>query len=442
MGDAEQLLTYRRASALDGGRLALETAGGTALAGPVGNPRFFTGFLAEAAPAAGGLQAVARVARSRYPELTGRPAFRDPVVTCNGDRLRFESFSRCCGVYARLDVLSDGLDGEVHDRGTTNVDINEPLRRMLARVGGRDPLHLSVGPDELTATTLEGSVVEKKVPLPQRWLRGFAEVQVITAGFEPRAELPAAEAARFLRSLPSRSRGAVWAVPAGRYLRLTGAPVPGAVCVANPERLESLVPLLRFARTLRLYGPVVRAGNRPVASAWELDLPGMRLVLALSPDTNRGFSGEGAVLDALASDDTETDAELIGALLAFEPRVEVDLLVERADLPGARVRDALTQLGTAGRIGYDLAEAAYYHRELPYDAKLAEATNPRLRNARALVDEGAVRIYGDAATVTVGDHAHRVWAGGCTCRWWTEFGGSRGKCKHVLAVDMVRSGAR
>ncbi|WP_235883928.1 hypothetical protein [Saccharopolyspora elongata] len=135
MSDAAHSLTYRRPSVLDGGRLGLETAGGTALAGPAGNPRFFTGFLTDAAPAAGGLQAIARVARSRYPELTGRPAFRDPVVTCNGDRLRFESFSRCCGVYARLDVLSGGLDGEVHDRGTTNVDINDPPRTALRRDG-------------------------------------------------------------------------------------------------------------------------------------------------------------------------------------------------------------------------------------------------------------------------------------------------------------------
>ncbi|GAA2808693.1 SWIM zinc finger domain-containing protein [Saccharopolyspora taberi] len=431
------MLAYRRSSVLDARGLGLETAGGTALAGPADNPRFFTGFLTDAAPAACGLQAVARVARSRYPELTGVAAYRDPVVTCNGDRLRFESFSRCGGVYARLDVLSGGLDGEVHDRGTTNVDINEPLRRMLARVGGRDPLHLAVGPDDLTATTLDGSVVEKKVELPQRWLRGFAEVQVITAGFEPRAELAAPEAARLLRSL-SASR-VHWAVPAGKSLRLTGSPVPGAVCLAGPNRLEALAPLLRFARAVRVYGPVVGRGAKPCASAWEVELPGMRLVLALSPETRRGFSGEGAVLDALAGDEVESDADLVGALLEFEPRIEVDLLAERAGLGHHRVRAALTQLGTAGRVGYDLAEATYFHRELPYDAAAVDLMNPRLRNAKSLVAQGAVRLDGDTATVVVGDRTHRVHPGGCTCEWWRDHGGSRGKCKHVLAVDIVRN---
>ncbi len=76
---------------------------------------------------------------------------RDPVVTCNGDRLRFESFSACGGVYARLDVLQEALDGDVVELGTTNVDVNVPLRKALARVGGNDPLHLAVGDDEVVA---------------------------------------------------------------------------------------------------------------------------------------------------------------------------------------------------------------------------------------------------------------------------------------------------
>ena len=59
-------------------------------------------------------------------------------------------------------------------------------------------------------------------------------------------------------------------------------------------------------------------------------------------------------------------------------------------------------------MGYDVAEAAYFHRELPYDAARVEAMNPRLANARALVAAGAVRLEGELATVAVGDHGHRV----------------------------------
>lgn len=402
--------------------LGLQTSGGRAP-----NPRFFTGFLADSQQAATGLLAIAKIAGTRYFQPTTE-RLRDPVVTCSGDRLRFESFSGCCGVYARLDVLGQALDGEVHDRGTTNVDVNEPLRRALARVTAGEPLHLTVGPDSVEVGTFDGTVVEKKVPLPQRWLRGFAETQVITSGFDLRAELTGADAARFLRTLPKTTKP-MWAVPSGRSMRLTGSPARNAVCLAGANRLEVLLPLIRFARAVRLYGAPATA---PAASGWEVDLGAQRLTLVLSPEVNRGLSGEGAVLDGLAAGDADTDADLVGALLDFEPHVDIPDLAERSGLSPQRVKHALTQLGTAGRVGYDLAEASYFHRELPYDNTDVAAMNPRLRNARTL----APTVRWDGTTALVGDY--RVDGEACNCQWWVEYRGTRGKCKHVLAADIAR----
>ncbi|SEH00098.1 SWIM zinc finger [Nonomuraea solani] len=434
MTQAIQSYAYAGHSTLTDGRLGLSTSGGTALAGPQAHPRFFSGLLTQAAPAAAGLLAVADVALTRYHQP--RPGWtRDPVVTCDGGRLRFESFSACGGVYARLDVLE--LEGDVLDRGTTNVDVNGPLRESLARVGGRDPLHLGVGPDELTVTTLDGAVVEKKVPLPSRWLRGFAEVQVIAAAWDLRAELTGPHAVRFLRSLPRGARSTVWAVPSGRDLRVSSAPVRGGVCLSGTGRVATLLPLLRFAKALRVYGP---ADGSSTASAWELELPGMRYTLAISPEPWRGFSGEGAVLDDLSTDEAAADADVVGMLLNFEPTVELGLLADRAGLPLDRVRAALTQLGTAGRVGYDLHEAAHFHRELPYDKEQVAELNPRLTSARRLVDSGAVRLLPtDEAEVTTdgGVRRVRVSAGECTCPWWFDHRGSRGPCKHVLAARIA-----
>ncbi|RKS68962.1 SWIM zinc finger protein [Actinomadura pelletieri DSM 43383] len=439
---AAQSYTYARPSGLDGGLLGLSTSGGTTSSGPQAHPWFFSGVLTRAAPAAAALLALADVAQTRYHQP--RPtSSRDPVVTCGGDRLRMESFSACGGVYARLDVLEPALDGDVHERGTTNVDVNGPLREALARVGGSDPLHLAVGAEGLAVTTLDGAVVEKKVPLPERWLRGFAEVQVITAGFDPRAELAAPDAVRFLRSLPKSGRDVLWALPAVRTLRISPRPAPGAVCLAGPDRLRTLLPLLRFARALRVYGPPVTGASGPASSVWELELPGMRYVLTLSPQHSRGFSGEGAVLDALATDEAAGDADLVGALLSFEPRVDPDLLSERSGLTLERTKAALTQLGTSGRVGFDAAEAAFFHRELPYDPSRVAALNPRLRSARALVEDGAVRFTADdTAIVLTGGGERRVRFVGesvtCTCPWWIDHRGGRGPCKHVLAARIVR----
>ncbi|UWP86342.1 SWIM zinc finger family protein [Dactylosporangium fulvum] len=436
--NAVQTYRYLAPSGVSNAGMALQTCGG-----PAANPRFFSGFLTTPQAAAAGLLAVAEVARTRYFQPVS-PASLDPVVTGSADRLRFESFSGCCGVYARLDALPAGLDGEILAHGTTNVDVNPPLREALARVAGLDPLHLSVGPDDLTVSTMDGAVVEKKVPLPSRWLRGFAEVHVLSAAFEPRAEIPATEAAALLRRLPgARDRSVLWMVPSGRTLRPTSRPVPGAVCLAGAGRLAALRGLLRFAKVLRVYGPTVRAGSAPVASTWELDTGALRLSLTLSPEPYRGFSGEGAALTSLAGDDVTDDAELVSALLSWDPAIDVDALATAAGIPAARVRAALAQLGTAGRVGFDVSEAAYFHRVLPYDAARADRDNPRLVGARTLVEAGAVELDGDAAaTVRSGDETYRVRRlpdGGftCTCPWWAKYRGGRGPCKHALAVSMT-----
>jgi hypothetical protein len=457
-----QSYNYTGASAItDAGVLALQTSGGisrgvTTAGGipavpadspkTVTHPRFFSGFLAEAEPAAAGLLGLANVAATHY--YRRAPSWmRDPVVTCDAQRLRFESFSACCGVYARLDVLPDAIEGRHLARGTTNVDVNNPLRLALGRVRGADPLRLEVGPDQVAVTTFDGTTVERKVPLPGRWLRGFAEVQALTSGFEPRATLAAPEASRFLRSLPTSGRAALWAVPAGRSLRLTSRPVPGAVSLPEPARLKELVALLRYGAALTVYGPALTPNAQPVSSCWALDLPGMRFTLTLSPQAARGFSGEGAVLAALAGEETAEDAATVGELLDFQGRIDPDELAERTGIDGGRVRAALSLLGTSGRVGFDPAEAAYFHRELPFDAARALKDNPRLAAAYALCDAGAVQSDGSNSRVSSHGGSHLVRfnsqdpdenALSCTCVWWVEYQGGRGPCKHILAAQLHR----
>ena len=425
----------------DRDELLLSTSGGVTEAGPAVMPFFFSGFLADPAVAAHGMLACAAVARSWYirdPEAAA--AMRDPVVTSNEDRLRFEAFSSCCGVHARLDLLPAALAGEPAASGTTNVDCNDAMRAALAGASVRGPLLLSVGRDEVVVDTAGGTVTERKVPLPDRWLKGFGEVQALAQPMHLVGELAGAAARRFVRALPRVARRPMWVVLAGASPSLTVAPRPGAACVAGPHRLAELGPLLRFARGLRVYGPVVDAGSPAVPSAWELDLGSARFTLTLSPEPYRGFSGEGSLLELLADEDAADDAQLAGGSLGWGPRIDVTSLAAGIGRDPRRAVAALGYLAASGRVGYDLAEEAFFRRELPFGQAL-EAMHPRLAHARELVGSGAVVLREGGAVVRSGDTEHRVTFGQtadqCTCPWWGKHQGHRGPCKHVLAARMA-----
>ncbi|QIL74211.1 SWIM zinc finger family protein (plasmid) [Diaphorobacter sp. HDW4B] len=427
--------------------LRLATSGGNAPSGAVAHPFFFSGFVEQPAVVAQGLLMLARVARTRFfvppNSLAAILRAADPVVTSTREGLRFESFSVCCGVYARLDVDASALDAIHWAPGVTNVDVNPPLRQALAALRGSEPLHLNVGDDELRVTTSAGEVVEDKVPLPKRWLKGFAETQMLSAGMTLRHELNGAEARQFISALPraSATKTVMWALRAVRSLRLGSSPAPGAVCVAGPERLRVLEPLLRFATGLRAYGPEVATGSLPLPSAWVLELPGARLTLGLSPEKARGFSGEGSVLHLLAGGDASEDAEFVSTLLAFEPRIDMAQLAERALLPQAQIASALSVLASFGQVGFDLAAGAYFHRPLPVQEGLLDTLHPRLADAQKLVSSGCVHAEGGAQfSVESSEQRYRVVLGGdpaedrCTCPWYAKYRGTRGPCKHTLAV--------
>lgn len=461
-------LAYRYAtpSVLLRDKLSLATSGGITEAGPAVHPYFFTGFLAEPGPAAQALLATAAIARAQYHVAASTiRMLRDPVVTSNADRLRFESFSACCGVHARLDLPPEALEAAPVTSGTTNVDFNPPMRAALAgAVATASQILLKVGDEEVTAVTEQASVTERKVELPARWVKGFGEVSALHARMRLVAELTGPDAQRFISSLPRTARSPLWAVPAGRTLSLAASPRQGAACLAGPERLGELRPLLRFTKKLRVYAPPgadgADSGDLPLpapsalaassaaSSAWELTLggTGARFTLTLSPEKYRGFSGEGALLGALAAPETTADdAELIGLLLGWGPVIDLTDLTASANLSTERTVAALAALASSGKVGYDLADAAYFHRELPLGADV-ERVHPRLADARELVATGQVTLTEGGAMS--GDHRVRFGRGQdraagdtCTCPWWGKHQGTRGPCKHVLAARIALSGS-
>lgn len=446
MAHFSQTYRYAEASVLDvgwqsGNGLQLRLA--TSSPATLSHPHFFEGRLHQPQLVAQLLSAVHLLVGSRFftPANSVRQAIAlaDPVVTAGAGMLRFEGFSACCSTYIRIDMEPQAYAGEVVSKGTTNIDFNAPMRAALARVRDADGLALSVGRSEFALRSGGAEVVEKKVELPLRWLRSMVAVQAYQAAMHKVLEVGAVPALRFLRSLPkaSTSKTPLWVVAGPQGLRTTAQSDTGGVRFTDSSRLRVLQGLLPHAQSLTLY-----ADAQGQASAWCVDFGALRLTLVLSAEVWRGFSGEGQALHALVLAGDTHPASAVRAQLHWQDVLQADVLAQQIGWPQPAVQQALQVLGASGLVGYDLVHHAYFHRELPFDLSLLEDLNPRLADARALLQTGAVQLVTASpleATVQSADVSYRVREHGgllrCTCPWFAKHQGERGPCKHVLAAQ-------
>jgi hypothetical protein len=406
------------------------------------HPHFFDGRVRQPRILGEMLYTLSEVVQTHF--FQPRPVILDPVLTSNEELLRLEGFSGCCGVYARVDLPAEAFEGECRGRGTTNVDFNQPMRNALLRLRDEEDVRFAVGADEVVLASGAGEIVEKKVKLPLRWIKGFSEVQAYQPRLELKMEVDVAEALRFVRMLP---KGAVpkmpsYAVSAGRSIRLSQRPQKGAVPVLGTHRVKVIEPLLPRARSLRIW-----CDEESGASAWEVRYAVGSFFLMISPDVFRGFSGEGQILAALARPPEDSVIANLRAALKWQSQIDADVIAQDLGIVRAKVEAALAVLGSRGLAGFDAGTQCYFHRELPFDLDRVEEMQPRLRNARKLVIDGLIRRLPrsdqNAATFEVQGTGtmHRVRIAddrqSCTCPWFSKYQGQRGPCKHLLAASLV-----
>ena len=436
--------TYRYAepSSVDRAGAAPHLRLATSSPAEVPHPHFFEGRLHQPQLAAQLLSAVHLLVGSRFftpaNSVAKAVALADPVVTAGSGMLRLEGFSACCSTYIRVDMEPGAYAGDIVGKGTTNIDFNAPMRAALAQVRDADGLGLSVGNAAFTLHTAGAQVVEKKVELPLRWLRSMVAVQSYQAVMRKVFEVGAIPALRFVRGLPraSTSKTPLWVVAGPQGLRTTAQNDGSGVRFTDSSRLRVLEPLLPKARTLTLF-----ADAQQQASAWCLDFGAMRLTLVLSAEVWRGFSGEGQALQSLVLADEGRPASAVRAQLHWQDTLRSDALAAALQWPVADVDRALQLLGASGLVGYDLVHGAHFHRVLPLDLAQLDDMNPRLADARALLQAGAVRLLSTTpldAEVHSADVSYRVREVDgmlrCTCPWFAKHQGERGPCKHVLAA--------
>jgi hypothetical protein len=343
----------------------------------------------------------------------------------------FEAFSRDESTYARLAVKHE-LFAKVEDFrcGTTNIDFSARLHGETERMRSYRGTRLDIDRDGLTVATDGEELREKKIDLPDGWVRGFLQVHSTMALGLTRFHMAPVDlynVCRFLRRHRART-----SPRALRYELLPGKPVravlepwehvieltaaapvdggpplsldltPGAVYGgAKPltvrtwgrDRLQVVARLLPLCRRVDVF-----LAGYGLPSIYVLDLGPVTFTLALSGWTDNDWTGGAAKFDLLARRLAVGAAELAQTYDALR---EVRCATEGAlagvtGLGVEKTRSALSYLCQVGRAMYDLAGGAFRQRDLfgqPFTVAEAVAAVSAPLPAQTAEEKAARRIF-------------------------------------------------
>ena len=216
--------------------------------------------------------------------------------------------------------------------------------------------------------------------------------------------------------------------------------------LAGMARLRLFERVARHATSLRLFAA---AGDG--STGWQLDVPGARLTLVLSPEVWRGFSGRGSkVLHRLALAAPPAGSRCRSWCARGGKRGWCgEALGATTGRPRDEVSGALAALALSGLVGYDLGEGGFFRRELPSISVGWSACSHDFAPPGGWSSGGAVRIESADATgvdawVTGGGRVeYRVRSGvdgwTCMCPWYGRRRGDRGPASTCSRSSWWRS---
>lgn len=411
-----------------------------------------------------------------YLYFTNREAWfvLDPVITIHPDELFFECFSEDESTYGKLGC-NYNVFKEINDYkcGTTNVDYSSGLYEEFQKIRDYKETELKVDPTGFTVqTTQEEAFKEKKIDLPDSWVRGFLQVSSAMTLPTIQVELHPMDIysiclllRRFKEKRGPRSL---------RYVLQPGHPVKVVlepwgkeiVCarsvytgtVSQEIRswgrrrlliLERLIPVAKKF-TVHLLGTGLPA-------FYIADLGDMNFTLGLSGWTSNDWSHAGN-FDLLAPRLTVDDAtkQQVFAALQKEWLGTSAQIAQKLNIDTARVAGALSAYTQAGRVIYDLNSDVYRLRELsreplPFDKLRFD--NPREEMAAQLLTTQEIKVSSQALpdnclqlTGTVKsarktfnpqlviDGDEKIKSAHCDCSYYIENKLYKGPCEHMLAV--------
>ena len=442
---------FKTTSTLFDGNLALSIAPALTPKGVEEDPLFFNGEIIDPVVISGGLLVLADIVSTRYFNYVP-VAQRDPILSAQGDRLRAECFSACNGVYARMDVFQSALDGEIL-YGTTNVDIGADLRKSLFNVKQGDRLKFRIG-DEGWKTVhsrkadnnniLTDVRIQRPVKMPDRWIRALGNCAMLHQNMEYKFHVEGMQAKAFIAMLPATTgkERSGWLTPTKVGVMLKLREEKNSVYISGLHRLSALRRIMSHVNAVYFYAPKNSEAGRMMI---EVCMRGASITLSLTAKSYEGYSGEGALLDSLSDLKILEYADKIDNILNFESILDLDKISESTGIIKNDIKNAIELLAVSGKLGFDVQEKAFFHRELPDDPDRVLKDNPRLVGAKKLM-EGISHVEDDIWHVKSQDTTYRViypkdlgaQNAKCTCTWYLKHQNSRGPCKHIFAVKLKK----
>lgn len=441
---------FKTESTLINGNLALSIAPALTPNGVENDPLFFNGEIIYPTIVSGGLLVLADIVSTRYFKYVP-VAQRDPILSAQGDILRAECFSACNGVYARMDLFQSALDGEIL-YGTTNVDIGSNLRKSLFNVKQGDRLKFRIGDDgwkALHSKNLDGSMltdihIQRPVKMPDRWVRALGNCAMLHQNMEYKFHIEGMQAKSFIAMLPAATgkERSGWLTPTKTGVMLKPKEEKNSVYISGLHRLSALKRIMSNVNAVYFYAP---NDGEPGQMMIEVCMTGANITLSLTAKSYEGYSGEGALLDSLSTPKILECADKIDNILNFESRLDIDKISKSIGIVKNDMNDAMELLAVSGKLGFDVRDRAFFHRELPDDPDRVLKDNPRLVGAQKLVEDTEY-IDDNIWHVKSGDTTYRVIFptdenlenAKCTCTWYLKHQNSRGPCKHILAVKLKK----
>lgn len=399
----------------------------------------------------------------------------DPIVSVQKDATYFEAFSRDESVYARVTLPHTALKMSTQPTlGTTNIDFSVPLEREFSRARSYRPLTLAVGQQSVALGTESSGIVEKKIDLPESWVRGLVEVQAalpltqhtfdidplllsaVLAQLESKKERRGPRALRVVAKNGETVKG--FLEPWGVSLPLTLTPWSGKqdfdIKVWGRRRLRALMPVLPNATHVTVS---LIADGMP--TFWSITMGEIDLTLGLSGWTSQDWASK-ARFSALAPTSSVTEemtTKALGALKNLTCASPQIFAVELGVKP-AIASTYLQKLTLIGAAMYDRNTGQYLHRQLfPQldltrndDSSREERFGVSLSNESAVVISSTLRVRDikeyravvssakeSNAVVIAKDEDLRVTYAQCNCSFFNFNKLKLGPCRHIVATSLA-----